>query len=152
MKDRIDDAVHATKAAVEEGIVVGGGVAYVRALDTLDKLQATGDVKTGVEILKRALMSPIKQIAENAGRDGAVVAAEVKTKSGNFGFDARACEFTDLVVRGIIDPTKVVRCALQNASSAAGLFLTTEVAIADLPEPKGETGHQPGMSGMEGMM
>lgn len=151
MKDRIDDAVHATKAAVEEGIVVGGGVAYLRALEALDNLKAEGDVKIGLDILKRALVAPIKQIAQNAGQDGAVVAAEVKAKKGNFGFDARVLEFTDLVERGIVDPTKVARSALQNAASAAGLFLTTEVAVADLPEEKSGADHGGSMSGMGGM-
>ncbi|MBI4090984.1 MAG: chaperonin GroEL [Candidatus Komeilibacteria bacterium] len=152
MKDRIDDAVHATKAAVEEGIVVGGGVAYLRALEALDNLKVEGDIKIGLDILKRALVSPIKQIAQNAGQDGAVVAAEVKTKKGNFGFDARVLEFTDLVERGIVDPTKVARSALQNAASAAGLFLTTEVAVAELPEEKSGADHGGGMPGMGGMM
>lgn len=151
VKDRIDDAVHATKAAVEEGIVVGGGVAYVRALEKLESVKAEGDVKIGLDILKRALISPIKQIAQNAGRDGAVVVAEVVAGKGNHGFDARSGEFTDLVARGIVDPTKVTRSALQNAASAAGMFLTTEVAITDIPEEKKDAGHGGGGMGMGGI-
>ena len=154
VKDRIDDAVHATKAAVEEGIVVGGGVSFLRALDKLDSLEVEGDVRIGLEILKRALTAPIRQIAENAGKDGAVVAAEVRGQKGNYGFDARTAEYSDLIERGIVDPTKVVRNALQNAASAAGMFLTTEVAITDIPEEKKGMpgGGMSGMGGMEGMM
>lgn len=149
MKDRIEDALHATKAAVEEGIVVGGGVAYVRALDKLDGLKVPGEAQIGVDILKRALTAPIKQIAMNAGQDGSVVVARVKEGKDNFGFDARDNEFTDLIKKGIVDPTKVTRSALQNAASAAGMFLTTEVAIADIPEKKEDAGH--GGGGMPGM-
>src|SRR3989344_2662371 len=154
IKDRIGDALHATKAAVEEGIVVGGGVAYLRALEKLDHVKLEGDAKIGLDILKRALSSPIRQIATNAGQDGAVVAARVMTEKGNYGFDARAIEYTDLVKRGIVDPTKVARSALQNAASAAGMFLTTEVAITDIPEEKPEMpgGGMSGMGGMGGMM
>ncbi|MEK7584837.1 MAG: chaperonin GroEL [Patescibacteria group bacterium] len=154
IKDRIEDALHATKAAVEEGIVVGGGVAYLRALEKLEQVKLEGDAKIGLDILKRSLSSPIRQIATNAGQDGAVVAARVMTEKGNFGFDARTIEYTDLVKRGIVDPTKVARSALQNAASAAGMFLTTEVAIADIPEEKPEMsgGGMSGMGGMGGMM
>jgi chaperonin GroEL len=119
-------------------------------------LKAEGDVKIGLDILKRALSAPIKQIAQNAGQDGAVVAAEVKANKGNYGYDARMNEYGDLLAKGIVDPTKVTRSALQNAASAAGLFLTTEVAIVDLPEEKssggGMGGGMPGMGGMGGMM
>lgn len=156
MKDRIEDALHATKAAVEEGIVVGGGVAYVRALEALKHVKAEGDVKVGVDILVRALVSPIRQIAENAGRDGAVVAAQVMSEKGNYGYDAREDVYGDLVAKGIVDPTKVARTALQNAASAAGMFLTTEVAITEIPEDKPQPGggmHGMGdMGGMGGMM
>ncbi|OGY92933.1 MAG: chaperonin GroL [Candidatus Komeilibacteria bacterium RIFCSPLOWO2_01_FULL_53_11] len=154
IKDRIEDALHATKAAVEEGIVVGGGVAYLRALEKLDQVKLEGDEKIGLDILKRSLSSPIRQIATNAGQDGAVVAARVMTEKGNYGFDARTIEYTDLVKRGIVDPTKVARSALQNAASAAGMFLTTEVAIADIPEEKPDMpgGGMSGMGGMGGMM
>lgn len=150
-KDRIDDAVHATKAAVEEGIVVGGGVAYLRALKKLDHTKAGGDMRIGLEILRRALSAPIKQIAENAGQDGAVVAMQVAAHDGNYGFDALTGEFCDLIDHGVVDPTKVVRSALQNAASAAGMFLTTEVAVTDIPEEKPEVPPHGG-AGMGGMM
>ncbi len=151
VKQRIEDAVAATKAAVEEGIVVGGGVAYVRVLTSLDKVVAEGDEKIGVNILRKTLTSPIRQIAENAGKDGSVILEEIKKSSGNMGYNAAEDRFEDLVAVGIIDPTKVTRIALQNAASIAALVLTTEAAIADAPkkeekEPAG--GHSHGMDEM----
>lgn len=152
-KDKIEDALAATRAAVEEGIVPGGGVAFIRALPALDAVRgANKEEKVGLSILKRALEAPLRQIAENAGTDGAVVAAEVKKGKGNFGFDAATGEYCDLRIAGIIDPTKVVRSALQNAASAAGMILTTEAAVSELPEEKegkGGGGMPGGMGGMD---
>jgi chaperonin GroEL len=150
VKQRIEDAVSATKAAVEEGIVVGGGVALVRALPALDKVDAEGDEKIGVSILRKALAAPVRQIADNAGKDGSVIFEEVKKLSGNHGYNAADDRYEDLVAAGIIDPTKVVRCALQNASSIASLILTTEAAVTDAPkkEEKESGGHQHGMDEM----
>ena len=154
-KHRVEDALAATKAAREEGIVVGGGVALLRAMAGLDKVETdVEEEKIGVNILKRALEAPIRQIAENAGKDGSVVAERVKTEVGNMGYNAAADKYEDLVKAGIVDPTKVVRTALQNAASAAAMFLTTEAIITDLPEKKDHNhGLNPGMdmSGM-GMM
>jgi chaperonin GroEL len=133
-KDKIEDALNATKAAVEEGIVAGGGVALVRTLSVLSNLKVEDEEKIGVNILKRALEEPLRQIAQNAGKDGAVVAAEVKKGSGGFGYNALTDEYEDLIKAGIIDPTKVVRSALQNAVSAASMLLTTEAVVTDLPE------------------
>ena len=137
-KDRVDDAMHATRAAVEEGIVPGGGVALLRASRTLDKLKpANDDQKVGIEIVRKALQSPVRQIAENAGVDGAVVVGKLLDKDDyNCGFDAQTGEFMDLVKAGIIDPTKVVRTALQDAASVAGLLITTEAMVAEKPEKK----------------
>jgi chaperonin GroEL len=140
-KHRIEDALAATKAAAEEGIVVGGGVALIRALPALDKVMASDDEKIGLDILRRALEEPIKQIAINAGKDGAVVAEEVKRQTGNFGYNAEDDKYEDLVLKGIIDPTKVTRTALQNAASIAGLILTTEAVVADLPEKEEKHNH-----------
>lgn len=133
---RVEDAQEATKAAVEEGIVVGGGVALLRCLPVLDKIKVEGDEKIGLEILRKAIEEPVKQIAENAGRDGAVVCEEVKKQKGNYGYNAANDCFEDLVMVGIIDPVKVTRTALQNAASVATLLLTTEAVVADLPEKK----------------
>ena len=134
-KARVEDAMHATRAAVEEGIVPGGGVALLRAGLALDKLKLGGDEQTGVNIVKRALEDPLRQIAQNAGHEGAIVAERVRSdKTPNFGFDAEKGEYSDLVKAGVIDPTKVVRYALQNASSIAALLLTTEALVAELPE------------------
>jgi len=151
---KIEDALAATRAAIEEGIVAGGGVALLRALDALDEVKARGDEKTGLNILKRALEEPIRQIAQNAGQDGAVVAGELKKKRGNFGFNAAKNKYEDLVEAGIIDPTKVTRSALQNAVSAAAMVLTTEAVVTDKPEekeaamPAGMPGGMPGGMGM----
>jgi len=150
-KDRIEDALAATKAAVEEGIVVGGGVAYLRSLESIEKLDLEGDEKLGANILKRALVSPLEQIATNAGKEGSVIVAEVLKNSGNFGYNAKDDRFEDLVKAGIVDPTKVTRNALQNAASAAGMFLTTEAVITDIPRPEGDSHPHGGMPSMGGM-
>lgn len=135
-KARVEDALHATRAAVEEGIVPGGGVALLRTLPALDALKLKGDEAVGVDILKRALRAPLNQIAQNAGVHGPVVVQKVEENSGNFGYDAANDEYCDMIEKGIIDPTKVVRIALQNASSVATLLLTTDALIAKIPEKK----------------
>ncbi len=135
-KARVEDALHATKAAVEEGIVPGGGIALLRCIASLDKIKASGDQKVGVDIIRRALEEPIRQITENAGIEGSVVVERVKKEKGSMGFDAHAETYCDMVEAGIIDPTKVTRTALQNAASVAGLMLTTEVMLSDIPEAK----------------
>ncbi|MBT4335724.1 chaperonin GroEL, partial [bacterium] len=152
-RDRIIDALNATRAAVEEGIVVGGGVALVRAMKVLDDIKVTGEEKIGLNILKRALEAPVRQIAENAGKDGSVVFEAIKVKEGSFGYNAFSDKYEDLIVAGIIDPTKVVRSALQNAASASALFLTTEAIITDIPSKHEDHPPMPpqGM-GMPGMM
>jgi chaperonin GroEL len=133
-KARVEDALHATRAAVEEGIVPGGGVAYLRCLPALKKVKLEGDRQTGVEMVIRSLEEPVRQIAENAGQEGSVVAEKVKQEKGAYGFDADKEEYTDMIERGIIDPTKVVRLALQNAASVASLLITTEAAVAEKPK------------------
>ena len=133
---KTEDALSATKAAVEEGVVPGGGVALLRALDSLNELKLEGDEMTGVNILKKALESPIRQIAQNAGIDGAVVSQKVKEGKEGFGFNAQTMEYQDLMQSGIVDPTKVVRAALENAASAVTMFLTTEAVVAEKPEEK----------------
>jgi len=133
-KARVEDALHATRAAVEEGIVPGGGVAYLRCIKALDKLKLTGDEAIGVEIVKRALEDPVRQIADNTGMEGAVVVDKVLAGKGGYGFNALTEDYEDLVAAGIIDPTKVTRIALENASSVASLLLTTECLIAEKPE------------------
>lgn len=153
-KDRVDDAMHATRAAVEEGIVAGGGVALLYSIRALDKIKVDNDEqKVGVEIIRRALQAPVRQIAENAGVDGAVIAGKLlEGKSTNWGYNAQTAEFQDLVKAGVIDPAKVVRCALQDAASVAGLLITTEAMIADRPEKKpAPMGGAPDMGGMGGM-
>jgi len=151
-KALLEDALHATRAAIEEGIVPGGGVAFVRAQKALEKLEATGDEKVGVDIVRRALDAPLKQIVENAGEDGPVVLKKVKEGKTSFGFNADTIEYGDMIEMGIIDPTKVARCALQNAASVAGLMLTTECLITDLPKDEEEMSMPPGgMGGMGGM-
>jgi len=135
-KDRVEDALNATRAAVEEGIVPGGGVAFLRVLKALDKLDLTGEEKMGVNIIRRALEEPMRQIANNAGFEGSVVVQKVAEGKGNFGFNAETGKYEDLLEAGIIDPTKVSRFALQNAASVAGLLLTTEAMIAEKPEKK----------------
>ena len=137
-KARMEDALHATRAAVEEGILPGGGVAYLRAIEAVKKVKAKGDEQIGVDIIIRALEAPIRQIAENSGLDGAVVADEVKQMPLTQGYDARAGQYVDMLKAGIIDPTKVVRSALRNSSSIAGLMLTTEVLVTRTEEPGGK--------------
>jgi len=126
--------MHATKAAVEEGIVPGGGVALLRTQKVLDGLKAEGDVRIGIEIIKRAIEEPLRQIAQNAGQEGSIIVEKVKEMKGDMGFNALTEKYEDLVKGGILDPTKVVRIALQNAGSIAGLMLTTEGMISDMPE------------------
>jgi chaperonin GroEL len=151
-KDRVDDSLHATRAAVEEGIVPGGGVALARASLILGKLKADNDdQRFGIEIVRKAVQTPLRQIAENAGEDGAVIAGKILDKDEyNWGFDAQSGEFKDLVKAGIIDPTKVVRTALQDAASVAGLLVTTEAMVAEKPEKKGPP-MPPGGGGMGDM-
>jgi chaperonin GroEL len=138
-KARVEDALNATRAAVEEGIVPGGGVALLRAGKALDKVKASGDEKTGVEIVRRSLEEPIRQIAENAGIEGSIAVQKVREASGAFGFNAETESYEDLVSAGIIDPTKVVRSALENAASVAGLLVTTECLVTEIPEKKDKT-------------
>ena len=134
-KARVEDAMHATRAAVEEGIVPGGGVALVRAIPALEKLKLEGDEQIGVNIVKRALEEPLRTIAINAGYEGAIVIGKVKeSKEANLGFDATNEEYTDMISAGILDPAKVARTALQNAASISALMLTTEALVAEIPE------------------
>jgi len=148
-KARVEDAMHATRAAVEEGIVPGGGVALARSAAALDKLKLEGDEQIGVNIVKRAMQEPLRQIAENAGEEGAVVLGKVlDAKEANFGYNAFSNEYEDLVKAGVLDPTKVVRTALQNAGSIAALMLTTEALVSELPEKK----EAPAMPGGHGGM
>jgi chaperonin GroEL len=135
-KARVEDAMHATRAAVEEGVVAGGGVALIRASSALDGLKVDAEEKVGVQIVRRALEEPLRWIAQNAGWEGSVVLDKVRQNKGGYGFNAAAEEFEDLMKAGIIDPTKVVRTALQNASSVAGLLLTTEAVVTEKPEEK----------------
>src|SRR5476651_348746 len=153
-KDRVDDAMHATKAAVEEGVVAGGGAALLYSIRALDKIRTgNDDQKVGVEIVRRALQAPVRQIAENAGEDGAVVAGKMlDQKDPNFGFDAQKGEYVDMIKAGIIDPVKVVRTALQDAASVAGLLVTTEAMVAEKPEKKAPMGMPPGGDGGMGGM
>ncbi len=154
-KDRVDDALNATRAAVQEGIVVGGGVSLVQAAKGLDGLKgANADQDAGIAIVRRALEAPLRQIAENAGVDGAVVAGKIRESDDlNFGFNAQTEEYGDMFKFGVIDPAKVVRTALEDAASVAGLLITTEAMVADKPEKKGEGagGGMPDMGGMGGM-
>jgi chaperonin GroEL len=152
-KARVEDAMHATRAAVEEGIVPGGGVALVRCIPALDKLRSEGDEQTGVNIVKKALQEPLRQIAENSGEEGAIVLGKVNdAKDANYGFNALTGDYEDLVKAGVLDPTKVVRTALQNAGSIASLMLTTEALVAEIPEEKKGApmpgGHGGGMGDM----
>ncbi len=143
-KARVEDALHATRAAVEEGIVAGGGVALLRCQDAVDEVDVTGDEKVGAAIVKRALEEPLRQLAINAGDEGATVVQNVRAKKGNVGYNAETGEYEDLFKAGILDPTKVTRTALQNAASIAALLLTTEVLIADIPEPEKAPAGPPG--------
>ncbi len=150
-KARVEDAMHATKAAVEDGIVAGGGVALLRALPKLIELGAKGDQGTGVDIVRRALEEPLKQIANNAGVEGSVVVNTVRENKGNYGFNAATGEYGDMVGFGVIDPAKVTKSALRNAASVAAMMLTTEAIISEIPEPKAAAPAGPGMGGMEDM-
>ena len=150
-KARVEDALNATRAAVEEGIVAGGGVALIRCLASLDKLKLEGEEAFGVNIVKRALEEPIRRIADNAGHEGSVVVDRVKKEKGSFGFNAETEKFEDLTKSGVIDPTKVVRFALQNAASVASLLLTTEAMVAEKPKKEAPAPAMPPGAGMEGM-
>ena len=154
-KARVEDALHATRAAVEEGIVPGGGVALLRCLPALDALKLEGDEKIGVDIVKRAIEEPLRALAKNAGVEGSIVVQEVKKRKGNEGYNVATGEYEDLVKAGVVDPKKVTRTALQNAASIAGLLLTTECLVTEIPEkekaPAGG-GHGGGMGGMGGGM
>ncbi|HEX9974835.1 MAG TPA: chaperonin GroEL [bacterium] len=147
-KARVEDALHATRAAVEEGIVPGGGVVYLRAMKSLDKLKVTGDMQIGVNIVRKALEEPIRQIAENAGWEGSIVIFKVQEGEGAFGFNAETEKFEDLMKAGVIDPTKVSRIALENAASISGLLLMTEATIVDKPEPEKSAPQMPPGGGM----
>jgi chaperonin GroEL len=147
-KARVEDALHATRAAVEEGIVPGGGVALLRTISSLEKVDASGDEKVGVSIVRRALEEPVRQIAYNAGHEGAVVVEKIRAnKDTNYGFNAETEKYEDLVAAGVIDPTKVTRCALQNAASISALLLTTEALVSDIPEPEKTPPMPPGGGG-----
>ena len=151
-KARVEDAMHATKAAVEEGIVPGGGVSLLRAQKALDKGDGTdGDELLGMQIVRRALEEPLRQIVNNAGLEGSVVVEQLRTKKASTGFNAVTMEFANLVADGVIDPAKVTRAALQNAASVAGLLLTTEAMVTEIPEEKMATPEMPG-GGMGGGM
>ena len=153
-KDRVDDAMHATRAAVEEGILPGGGVALLRASEALKKIRTQNDdQKTGVEIVRKALQSPARQIAINAGEDGSVIVGKILEKDQySYGFDAQNAEYGNMLTKGIIDPTKVVRAAIQNAASVAGLLITTEAMVAELPKKNsggpGDAGRRHGRNGL----
>jgi len=152
-KARVDDALNATRAAVEEGIIPGGGVAYIRAIDTLDKLKGENDDEnTGIAIVKRAMEEPIRQIVENAGIEGSIIVQKVKEGKGDYGFNARTGVYENLLETGVIDPTKVARIALENAASVAGMFLTTECVLAEEKEEKPDMPPMGGGPGMGGMM
>jgi len=153
-KARVEDALHATRAAVEEGIVPGGGTALIRAHAAIGKLKLKGDEATGAEIVARAVSSPLRQLAINAGREGALICEQVRNETGNIGYNVAKDCYEDLVKAGVVDPTKVTRSALQNAASISGLLLTTECLITDIPEPEPDdhAGHDHGMGGMGGMM
>ena len=152
-KDRVDDALSATRAAVAEGIVPGGGVAYIRCLDVLDKMEGTNaDETTGIHIVRRAIEEPLRQIVDNAGLEGAVVVQKVREGEGDFGYNAYTDKYENLFETGVIDPAKVARVALQNAASIAGMFLTTECVIAEKKEENPMPAGNPGMGGMGGMM
>jgi len=150
-KARVEDAMHATKAAVEDGIVAGGGVALLRALVKLTDLKVTGDQATGVDIIRKSLQEPLRQIATNAGVEGSVVVNAVREGKGNYGYNAATDAYGDMVAFGVVDPAKVVKSALRNAASVASMMLTTEAIITEIPEPKSAPAGGPGMGGMEDM-
>lgn len=149
-KDRCDDALCATRAAIEEGIVTGGGVSYIRAQEKLDNMKGdNADETTGIQIIRRAIEEPLRQICKNAGVEGAVVVNNVREGKGNYGYNAKTEQYEDLRAAGVVDPAKVARVALENAASVAGMFLTTECVICDKPEEKPEMPMgNPGMGGM----
>jgi len=153
-KDRVDDALHATRAAVEEGIVPGGGIAYIRAQKALENMEgANGDETTGIAIVRRAIEEPLRQIVANAGLEGSIVVQKVREGKADFGFNARTEVYENLLAAGVIDPTKVTRVALENAASIASMLLTTECVISEEKEEKAAGGHgHPDMGGMGGMM
>ncbi|GAH61252.1 unnamed protein product, partial [marine sediment metagenome] len=155
-KHRVEDALSATKAAVEEGILPGGGVGLLNALPSLDKLGVEGDEATGVDVVRKAVLEPLRWIADNAGKDGSVIVDTVRKSPAGVGYDAEADDFGDMVKKGIIDPTKVVRTALENASSIAVMVLVTESLVSDIPEKEKAMGMpgggMDGMGGMGGMM
>ena len=152
-KDRVDDALCATRAAIEEGIVAGGGVAYIRAISALDKLKGeNADETTGIQIIRRAIEEPLRQIVFNAGKEGSVVVQKVLEGKGDFGYNARYDRYEDLVKAGVVDPAKVARVALENAASIAGMFLTTDCVVVEKKEDKPMPAMNPGMGGMDGMM
>ena len=152
-KDRVDDALHATKAAVEEGIVAGGGVALVRAKSVIENLLGdNADQNAGIAIVLRAIEEPLRQIVTNAGAEASVVVNKIIEGAGNYGFNAANDTYGDMVEMGVVDPTKVTRCALQNAAGVAGLLLTTDCAINELPKEDSAVQGHGGMGGMGGMM
>ena len=152
-KDRVDDALNATRAAVEEGIVPGGGVALIRAIEALEGMEGDNeDETTGIEIVKRAIEEPMRQIVANAGVEGAVIVQKVKEGKGDFGYNARLDVYQNLYESGVIDPAKVTRIALENAASIAGMFLTTECVLVEEKEDKAPAMPPQGMGGMGGMM
>jgi len=151
-KARVEDALHSTRAAVEEGVVAGGGTALVRAISALDGVEGINhDQKVGVDILRRAMSAPLRQIVANAGDEASVVLNEVAKGEGNFGYNAATGEYGDMIKMGILDPAKVTRSALQNAASVASLMITTEVMVADEPSDAGAAPAMPDMGGMGGM-
>ena len=153
-KARVEDALHATRAAVEEGIIPGGGVALLRSIPALDKIKVDEEEAVGVDIMRRALDAPIRQICANAGVEPSIIAQAVREGKGDFGYDARTHEYVNMFKAGIIDPTKVARVAVENASSIAGMILTTEAAVTEIPEKESPAmpPMDPGMGGMGGMM
>ncbi|MDD4019103.1 MAG: TCP-1/cpn60 chaperonin family protein, partial [Kiritimatiellae bacterium] len=149
-KDRVDDALHATRAAVEEGIVAGGGVALIRCQKALDNMEVCGDEKVGVAIIRKSLEAPLRQLVENAGLEAALIVENVKNGKGSYGYNVATGQYTDLVKDGVLDPAKVTRSALQNAASIAGLLLITECMVTEIPEKKeAPMGGNPGMGGMD---
>jgi chaperonin GroEL len=152
-KARVEDALHATRAAVEEGIVPGGGTALIRATGQIGDLGLSGDEATGADIIISAIEAPLRQLAANAGLEGALIVEKVKNASGNEGYNVATSDYVDLIEAGVVDPTKVTRSALQNAASISGLMLTTEALITDIPEPEpADAGHGHDHGGMGGMM
>jgi chaperonin GroEL len=151
-KDRVDDALHATRAAVEEGIVPGGGISFIRAIESLEKLKGLNeDENTGIAIVKRAIEEPLRQIVINSGIEGSIVVQKVKEGKADYGFNARTEVYENLYKAGVIDPTKVSRIALENAASIAGMLLTTECVIADKPKKEESHNHGGGAPDMGGM-